>query len=1089
MLLEFSVNSQEPINLQQKRATADRFAENVIKSLHSNNYDSSIYYHNKAIEFFSDLNDWERFTKYTLQLSDVFYSQGLYDSSFTYALIAKSAILNQNVTDSTLIGSLYYTMGNLHSRYNNRDSAEYYLNLALQICENGLNDSLYSIVNKAIGNRRFVEREYQEALLFYQNSLRSEMNRDFPSEALIASLYQNMGIIMDATGYSDSARIYLETSIILKERIYASNDPQLAKGYLNIGRFLQIQGDLLEALSYQDKAEDIYHENFGNNYAGLAPIYWNKGAIYILLNDYDRALSYHERALDLYLQQLAPDHYIVSEIYLNLGLLYNTSRQYQRAIEYYSKGLNDNLSSESVVIAYRNLAYSYYGLEDFSQAEDYYLLSINTAKIHFGDDHYITGDSYAGFGVFCNNIGRNREAEEYLKNALKIRSDYFGLKNRNVSDILVSLGSLYRSENKYIEALESYQKALISYIDSFNDKSIFSNPSIDNIDPDINIFQTLDLKANTFLDMYKYKNNNIEYLEASLETILIAIELFETIMSSFKDEKTKIIISDLNYGIYDLAVVIAKELYERTMNEEYLSLAFEFSEKGKSAVLLSSLRELEAKEVGSIPDSIRVIEQKLNRELSVYKNYVYDESQKSEPDSNKIANWKREIFNRTLSYDSLIVTIENNHPEYYNLKYSNNVISIEQIQNQLDENRAFVEYKMTDSLLLVFFISKDTIILRSRKLEEDFKARVIDYVSALNKFPDVSNKSESLNNFMNKSQYLYDILLDEYFPIKDYSGLIIVPDDVLGYLSFETLINSSDTAIKSKFKDFNYLIQTHSIVYSYSGSLLFKHLLKKKHHKTNYLAMAPSYSNINTDAGDSYASLRDIEKYLNPLQYTTDEVMNIGNVFSGRVLLDADATEANFKKHASKYGILHFAMHALINDEDPLASKLIFTLDNDSIEDGFLNTYEIYNLNLNADLAVLSACKTGVGKLSKGEGIMSLARGFLYAGVPGIVMTLWEVEDISSVNIMTDFYRNLKEGLPKDIALRNSKLKYLENSNQLQSHPYFWGAFVQIGDNSPVVSANNFQRFLIYGILAFIILLAFILFKILKSRNSRNLNR
>ncbi len=163
---------------------------------------------------------------------------------------------------------------------------------------------------------------------------------------------------------SDSARYYLETSILLKERIYASDDPQLAKGYLNIGRFLQIQGDLLEALSYQDKAEKIYHENFGNDYAGLAPIYWNKGAIYIILNDYDRALSYHERALYLYLEQLDPTHYIVSEIYLNLGLLYNTSRQYQLAIEYYNKGINENLSPESYVKAYRNLANSYYGLDD-----------------------------------------------------------------------------------------------------------------------------------------------------------------------------------------------------------------------------------------------------------------------------------------------------------------------------------------------------------------------------------------------------------------------------------------------------------------------------------------------------------------------------------------------------------------------------------------------------------------------------------------------------------------------------------------------------------------------------------------------------
>ncbi len=357
----------------------------------------------------------------------------------------------------------------------------------------------------------------------------------------------------------------------------------------------------------------------------------------------------------------------------------------------------------------------------YKKAEEYYKLAINKAEKYFGTEHYITGDSFASFGTFCNNLGRNKEAEKYLTDAFNILSNYFGMKNRNVSDVLVNIGDLYRSEEKYNLALESYQKALISYIDGFDNENIYSSPSIENIDPDINIFQTLNVKANTFLDIYYHNNNDLENLTASLETTLLAIELFESIMSSYKDEKTKIIINDLNYGIYDLAVIIVNELYSRTLDIEYLSLAFEFSEKGKSAVLLSSLRELEAKEVGSIPIPIREFEEKLNRELSVYKNYVNDESQKSEPDSSKISNWKREIFEKTLIYDSLIASIENNYPEYFNLKYSNEVITLEQIQNQLIDTRAFIEYKMTDSLLLVFFVSKDTTILNSRKLEKDFK--------------------------------------------------------------------------------------------------------------------------------------------------------------------------------------------------------------------------------------------------------------------------------------------------------------------------------------------------------------------------------
>lgn len=217
--------------------------------------------------------------------------------------------------------------------------------------------------------------------------------------------------------------------------------------------------------------------------------------------------------------------------------------------------------------------------------------------------------------------------------------------------------------------------------------------------------------------------------------------------------------------------------------------------------------------------------------------------------------------------------------------------------------------------------------------------------------------------------------------------------------------------------------------------------------------MAPDYSDVNlqtTDIAD--AGIRELENNLLPLPNSLNEVNAISELFKGTKLIGGQANEHDFKLIASEYNILHFAMHTLINDEDPLSSKLVFALNGDTVDDGFLNTYEVYNLDLNANLAVLSACKTGAGSISKGEGIMSLARGFLYAGVPGIVMTLWAVEDISSATIITKFYEYLKEGDSKSIALKKAKLDYLRNAEPARAHPYFWAAYVQIGDNSPLQS-------------------------------------
>ena len=144
--------------------------------------------------------------------------------------------------------------------------------------------------------------------------------------------------------------------------------------------------------------------------------------------------------------------------------------------------------------------------------------------------------------------------------------------------------------------------------------------------------------------------------------------------------------------------------------------------------------------------------------------------------------------------------------------------------------------------------------------------------------------------------------------------------------------------------------------------------------------------------------------------------------------------------------------------------------------------HSIYNLDLNAKLAVLSACRTGTGKLSKGEGIMSLARGFLYAGVPGIIMTLWAVEDISGADIISGFYNNLFKGQSKDMALRNSKLTYLEHADQLHAHPYFWAAYVQIGDNSPISVQRNIRVYILAAITAAVAVVVFIVLVIRRKR-------
>jgi CHAT domain-containing protein len=246
---------------------------------------------------------------------------------------------------------------------------------------------------------------------------------------------------------------------------------------------------------------------------------------------------------------------------------------------------------------------------------------------------------------------------------------------------------------------------------------------------------------------------------------------------------------------------------------------------------------------------------------------------------------------------------------------------------------------------------------------------------------------------------------------------------------------------------------------------MFSERLKTKSPESEVLAFAPKYKEIEFDYAGSESMRQTIDErdFLLPLLGIIKEVQSIKETVPSRVFINERATEANFKKYASDYNVLHLAMHTMMRDDNPLFSMLAFTNVEtaDTTEDNRLYAYEIYNMKLNAQMAVLSSCNSGFGKMEKGEGMMSLARGFMYAGCPSIVMTLWQVADKSSSEMMTSFYKYLKKGKSKQEAMRLSKLDYLETADDLTSNPYFWSAFVVLGDGSPIYRKTGIAYWMI----------------------------
>ncbi len=309
--------------------------------------------------------------------------------------------------------------------------------------------------------------------------------------------------------------------------------------------------------------------------------------------------------------------------------------------------------------------------------------------------------------------------------------------------------------------------------------------------------------------------------------------------------------------------------------------------------------------------------------------------------------------------------------------------------------------------------------------------------------------TQAIAKLKTQSQPLYERLFQ---PLESHltgaRKLIIVPDGVLSYLPFETLVAKTNRGTPV------FLLERFAISYAPSASALaaLRKLKANSEQTKGFIGFGdPVYSKSETEiAPTSRTNERGFD--FRQLPYTRTEVNGIAALFPAnerRVLLGADAEEATVKTEPLRqYRYVHFATHALVDEEYPARSAIMLSAPiGENKDDGALQMAEVMRLKLNADLVTLSACRTGLGRMLHGEGIIGLTRAFLYAGADSVVVSLWNVNDIATASLMKSFYKNLNQGLSKDDALRQAKLELLRSQQPAWRHPYYWAPFVLVGES------------------------------------------
>ena len=793
------------------------------------------------------------------------------------------------------------------------------------------------------------------------------------------------------------------------------------------------------ALQSFEKALQIYKGQYpdGKNLQ-VAQIYSNIGLVYWDTDNHDLAKEYQLQALDIRKTLLGDKHVLIGASYNDLGLIESSSylrkaqKYYEKALTIYQASYGDN--HPKVANAYLNLANIYSQEGDYEKALKDFFLSVDIYQAVYGENHPNEGFVYNLIGQTYEGMGNWELAESYQTQALEVYVKNYGVKHPKIANTKNLLSELYAQQGLNQKSLELAQEAIIANSEAFSSTDFYENPTIEAsfFSPTL-VLSSLQLKARAFEGIHYGKTLKFRDLEMSLNTLMLADQLLAQIRQTRNSKKDKIALGVTAASIYEDAIRICLAMSEVTLNQKkYWKLAFEFSEKSKGAVLLSAVSDTEAKKFASIPEELLEEERELKAIISAL------EQQRAETaDPNLADEYREKLFQANQRYTAFIKKLESDYPSYYNLKFNINIANVSQIQQGLDDETALVSYFLADADQQVY-----QFVITAKKFE-------VNSTPMHTKFRNYQIGMQ--NGLLYKAKEVYELsasaLYKQLFPRKlpaMAKKLIVIPTGNLSAIPFEALLTKKVKELDMPYEQWPFLIKKYSVSYYVSATLFVQNMNKKGAMTKEKLAL---FSPLSFEGADGFGQGRE---GLVPLPGTEAEVKDISSTCEKRsvaynLFMKEGAQESVLKSDLIKqFSILHFATHGLVNQDAPELSRIFFAHPSDQ-EDGNLNAAEIYSLATDASLVVMSACQTGLGKITKGEGMIGLSRAWMYAGVQNQIVSFWTVSDESTAQLLSDFYKVLFSNSERSYAeaLHQAKLDMI--SQQRFADPYFWSAFVLIG--------------------------------------------
>jgi len=917
------------------------------------------------------------------------------------------------------MGSFARFFGDLHlSLQHHRKALEYYISYPKTS-----KVSLYITYN-SLGGMMWYASKIDSALIFYQ--LADSTLKVLPQTPLNkyfrpAMLNNNIAAIYGSQRNNAKALLVMKRVINNWESFLRSDAPDLKKESAKRAYYQAIENyaGIFKDLGDYQKARDL-----------LWFAYLEKQKYY----DAESPALFKSKILmgQIY---LALKEYQIADEYLDAGIAHIESIPggfyfWDADAHYYKATLNEALGKTEIAAQY------------YEQAQ----ILFETALQDAYDEIYLEFIIYASY--FYAKNGNREKALNMAHKTYNYIVENQGEKTMFEFQQVLNLGEIYYVLGDYGMALKKSKTA----ISLLKDRMYSGNNALDSTFIIFEKPQAILLKVKSEYQLSKEKDT--VFLKEALLEIQSAIAILERRKPFVgEDGNLSILIAD-NNSIFEFAKTLALEIYTQTGDEKYLNVVFGMHESSLYNRIRSRLSTQASMSYKNLPEEILTAEKTTKTEL---RNALNQE------------NSLDAFFEANAKWEEFLITLKRDYPEYFRLQYASITESAQNIWPEVPENTTIIRYIFIDDNLHVLVIDK--------KSKHIFKLNQSELASQIAK---ASSDTLSLGEVSAVLHHLYNSL---WKPIENEvktEHVIIIPDRELFNLSFEIL---TPEAIQS-YADLaeNSLLARHSISYNYS-LLLVSQEKSATYFDNNFVAFVPEFNDkMKEEYKISITDSLALDKtYLTllPQPFALTLAKASAKLFDGKSFLNEQSTKQVFTNTAKEHKIIHIGTHAESNNLSPELSRLVFAKPlNETEDDNYLFVYEIYNCNLSSNLAILTACETGKPTWQPGEGMISLAHAFNYAGSESILTSLWKIDEKSSAKIVKLFYYQLARGLPKDKALQQAKLQYLIAENGRTLSPKYWAGLILIGDTLPISISSSTNRLIwAFGLLVLVVLGFYILMK------------